>query len=383
MEDVKTTGIFLEILSNAVVFGGFFFVWTFLFVRLFWKHIPLLPSQNRLRRVRWPGAFCVLILGMCCLLPSFILSFTVNFEPPAIQQEFRQISKKRPEAEPGTVEEPQTPSAQNFTQNSSVNSEGEKTPRAADFEPDSADVLSPSAADYASDSAPDSSADSSKTPNLSEKRTHHQIFEFLNTNPSCWKFLFMLGYAALLGPFFEEFVFRLVLQGWLDAREREIHRGCRGNGWRSVLVTAILFSFLHFRSGSSSYPSEPLLLLIFSVTAASMLVTLGVGILMLRRGFHLRWREFGFDFSHWKEDLRLGIGAFLAVALPTYMLQFVLNKYVGDSFAPDFLTLIPIALMFGILYWRTRRILPGAVAHCVFNSFSILQIMLMWYKNPM
>lgn len=351
-------GEILKIVSEFIVPVGFIIVWTRLFVRLFLKHVPILPRQNRLRRAPWSGAVCLLIFGMCSLLPSAMMTSLIHTMPQKAQLEFQETTH------PHSLNSPsESPSE---LHSNSV----QKTDSQSVSENEDASVSEEEQVSVAKE----------KSSVSEEKQSHHQIFEFLSNHPSSKKFGFVFLYAVLLGPFFEEFVFRLVFQGWLDAREREIFRGRKGNGWRSVILTAILFALMHFREASASYPSEFVLWTIFGVTLCAIFITLTAGISIFRFGLHLRWKEFGFDFSHWKSDILLGFSAFFAVALPTYMLQLFLNRYMGDRVAPDFITLLPVAFVFGVLYWRTKRILPGFVAHAVFNAFSLFQVFLIWFQ---
>lgn len=207
-----------------------------------------------------------------------------------------------------------------------------------------------------------------------DSQTEHSALVFLEKNPSPLKFLFMAAYIALVAPFFEEFIFRLIIQGWFDAREREIFRRKRGNGWRSVILVAIMFSFIHFRAATPTYPSEHELGIQFGTLAITSILILVFSIWLLKGPLGLNWREIGLDFRFWKKDLCLGALGFGAAAEVTYLLQAALAAPLKNYCAPDFIALIPIALVFGILYWRTRRLLPGFTAHAIFNGFSILQL---------
>ena len=235
------------------------------------------------------------------------------------------------------------------------------------------------------------------------------VFEYLSGDPSPEKYIFLFLYVVFLGPFFEEFLFRFILQGWLDSRERErfgmrrfrnrftgravrklgtsdpnadglrrslIRHRTNCCGWRSLILAAFIFAFLHFHSATDTYPSRSLLQIQFFCTAVSYVLILlgGFSILHFRDGFSLR--EMGLDLSHWKTDLRLGAFLFFCTAPLSYLCQFLLAEPLNGICAPDFISLIPLALGFGFLYMRTRRLLPGFTAHALFNGFSFTAFIL-------
>lgn len=295
----------LLILFPAV---AFLLTWTFLTIRLS-SGKGILPKQSPLRRARWRGDACFLILGSFVAIPSFALAVMMFLAPENLTGKSTGGSAEKP----AVVQE-------------------------------------------------------------NDSQTEHTALVFLEKNPSPLKFLFMASYIALVAPFFEEFIFRLIIQGWFDAREREIFRRKRGNGWRSVILVAILFSLMHFRKATPTYPSEHELGIQFGTLAVTSILILAFSIWLLKKPLGLNWREIGLDFRSWKKDLCLGALGFGAAAEATYLLQAVLAAPLKNYCAPDFIALIPIALVFGILYWRTRRLLPGFTAHAIFNGFSILQL---------
>ncbi len=297
--------------------AAFLLTWTFLAIRLA-SGKGILPKQNPLRRARWRGDACFLILAAFVAIPSFALAVMMFLAPE--------------------------------------NPTGKSTGKPAE-----------------------------KTAVVQENdsQTEHTALVFLEKNPSPLKFLFMASYIALVAPFFEEFIFRLIIQGWFDAREREIFRRKRGNGWRSVILVAILFSLMHFRKATPTYPSEHTLGVQFGTLAVTSILVLAFSIWLLKGPLGLNWREIGLDFRSWKKDLCLGALGFGAAAELTYLTQGVLAAPLKNYCAPDFIALIPIALVFGILYWRTRRLLPGFTAHAIFNGFSILQLFVLYLtKSP-
>ena len=308
----------MELLQTSVLFLVFVLAWVFLLWR-YCTHRPILPRQNPLRRARWSGGFVLAAFAAMFLLPGILLGGYLIFQPVS----------------PSKL-----------------------------FHPSELGLSETSETSQTSDEPTDQ-----KPPEL---QSIHPLQVFLQENPSSWKFAWMFLFAAVLVPITEEFLFRGILQGWLDARERELYCGRRNNGWRAMLFVAFLFALMHFRMGQTGMHSETLLKYTFLMTGAAYLFILVFGTHYLKNVCHFSSRETGWDLSHWRTDVPLGLFAFIAVAFPTFLLQNWLEKLFQNRIAPDPFALIPIALAFGILTWRTRRLLPAIIAHVSLNSFSIL-----------
>ncbi len=332
--------LFLSTFLTILPLVGFLTVWSFIFFRVFiLKQSPFLP-RHPLRRARWNGAVCCLIFSMFLFFPSFLISFF-----------------------PHSESHPQT----------SVISEVPQTV--------SEEVESPiSETDKSLENSLISESESPKqvTP---DKGTEHVAVRYLMVNPSFLKFFFMFLYAAILAPILEEFLFRLVLQGWFDAREREFFPRWRQNGLLSMILVAILFSLIHYHA-AGDFPEESTQKLQFIVSTISATLTILLGFFILHKKLSLTWQEVGLDFSHWQEDLRLGILGFFAGAFPTYVIQKILTEPLKPYCSADFIALLPIAFVFGFLYWRTRRLLPSIVTHCCYNSYSLIQLTLYVMSLP-
>ena len=64
--------------------------------------------------------------------------------------------------------------------------------------------------------------------------------------------------AVIVAPLFEEFLFRVLLQGWLEAvwsRRRRKHPELRSAplSWLPIVLPAVLFALMHLRSGKSRF----------------------------------------------------------------------------------------------------------------------------------
>ncbi|MDO4628005.1 MAG: CPBP family glutamic-type intramembrane protease [Planctomycetia bacterium] len=328
MSDFTFLKLFLSVFLTLVPLIGFFTVWSWIFFRVFALKQPLFLPHHPLRRARWSGAFCFLVFGIFFLFPSVLIPFfshetTSNMESVITSD--------------GVLEE-------------ILETLGESENPAVIIEK----VLQCTEKDHG---------------------TEHVAVRYLQENPSFAKFFFMFLYAAILVPILEEFLFRLVLQGWCDAREREIFRRRRGNGWRSMILVSLLFALVHFHA-AGDFQEESVQKLQFTVSALSACVVLLAGFSVLHSQLMLTWREVGLDFRYWREDVALGTYGFFAGAFPTYVIQRALTEPLKEYCSADFIALVPIALVFGFLYWRTRRLLPSIFAHCLYNSYALVQLVI-------
>jgi hypothetical protein len=74
-------------------------------------------------------------------------------------------------------------------------------------------------------------------------------------------------------------------------------------------------------------------------------------------------------------DVRLGLLAFPAIVVPVYAVNAMLlaaRKFLPGGIVADPIALLPLAIVLGILYYRTHRILPGIVLHMAFNAVAVV-----------
>lgn len=184
--------------------------------------------------------------------------------------------------------------------------------------------------------------------------------------------------AGLLAPLCEEFVFRLTLQGYLEARERRFRRRFRlraiPRGLLPVTIVAIAFALLHVRRAARPPDLEVVRDLLMG-TAVAHLLTILVGLAILRWDARATADDLGWSPQEWRKDLRTGLVAFFALATLLFPLQAALTALLPKDFAADPLSLIPFALVVGWLYFRTHRILPSIAVHITLNSVSLV---LLW-----
>jgi membrane protease YdiL (CAAX protease family) len=187
--------------------------------------------------------------------------------------------------------------------------------------------------------------------------------------------------AVILAPVMEEFLFRIVLQGWLEAvwsRQRRKRRELREApyAWLPILLPAALFALMHFRFGRAPPTPQSLnmLLLANGAQIAAYLVTLAVAITLLRFGVGASAADLGWQPQKLAIDGRLAMFALVAVTPPLVLLQVALNFAATEAhiaIAPDPIPLFFLALAFGVLYRRTHRIGPSLILHMAFNATSV------------
>ncbi|MCL2117434.1 MAG: CPBP family intramembrane metalloprotease [Planctomycetaceae bacterium] len=189
--------------------------------------------------------------------------------------------------------------------------------------------------------------------------------------------------AVIVAPLTEEFMFRVVIQGGIEAKLR------RGYGHSApaqripILLTALFFAAIHFRTQQETTPSS--IDRIFQAMTATLignLVAMAVVIVVFRRLFRIRWSDIGlWDFRRTGRD---ALGALLL--LVTILIPIGVVKYVVDMFAKsdgavqlgvtssmvDPIPLFLFALVIGTLYHRTRRFASVFFLHAFFNLYSFM-----------
>jgi membrane protease YdiL (CAAX protease family) len=218
-----------------------------------------------------------------------------------------------------------------------------------------------------------------------ESVTSHFLVQLMESgNP--WVLLLCAVSAILVAPVFEEFFFRVLLQGWLEAIER---RGRRRFPWLRrqttlgawpILLSAILFAAMHFRTASPRIETNILTWLLIGSMAAN-LATAAFAVCWLRWRVGASAADFGWVSRKFPGDLRLGLAAFAVVAIPVFGIQIVLYYILPEWIAPDPIALFVLALVLGTLYYRTHRMAPSVIVHAALNATSIASWLLIYFYN--
>jgi membrane protease YdiL (CAAX protease family) len=187
--------------------------------------------------------------------------------------------------------------------------------------------------------------------------------------------------AIVIAPLIEEFIFRVLLQGWLEAvwsrrrrQQQELRRAPLA--WMPIILPAAIFALMHVRFGKPPSTEQDLQFLVVAFLAqmAADLVVLAAAIGILRFAVGATAADLGWKAEKVLPDARLGILCLLMVTPPILAIQAALTTLVqatGADVAPDPIPLFFLALVFGMLYHRTHRIAPSLVLHMAFNATSV------------
>jgi membrane protease YdiL (CAAX protease family) len=185
--------------------------------------------------------------------------------------------------------------------------------------------------------------------------------------------------AVIVAPLAEEFFFRVLLQGWLEAlwsrwRRKYPELRLAPASWPPIVLPALLFALMHLRSGKEPVAKE-YLTVVFLVQMAADLLVLRLAIGLLRSAVGATAADLGWKPEKLRSDAKLGLLALAAVIGPLLTIQaalVALVKSTGINYALDPIPLFLLALVFGALYHRTHRIAPSLVLHMAFNATSII-----------
>ena len=109
------------------------------------------------------------------------------------------------------------------------------------------------------------------------KTTTEHVVGQLIAEGNVWVFLLCFVSAAVVAPVSEEFLFRVLLQGWLEALEHRWRRRMptlrrlipRGVG--PIVLASLVFARLHFRVGAPQLSADFLIFLLAGNAVASVL----------------------------------------------------------------------------------------------------------------
>ncbi len=212
-----------------------------------------------------------------------------------------------------------------------------------------------------------------------ESTTHFALQ--LMSEADVWVLLLCGISTVVVAPVVEEFLFRVVLQGWLEALESRHRRRMPTlrrllpRAFMPITLTSLLFAMMHFRVEGPP-PDKRFLLFMMIGGSAAGLVTAALAALALHWRVGATAADFGWSPRTIGRDAGLGMAAFGAVAVPIYVLQIVLFQFFPKYVSADPITLFLFALVLGTLFFRTHRIVPSIVLHASLNATSFLLALL-------
>lgn len=205
----------------------------------------------------------------------------------------------------------------------------------------------------------------------SKKTTMHPLTQLIrqgHEKPIILLVAFLSG--VVLAPLAEEFLFRLVLQGWLtktvdnyyDIPQRSVLSGIL-----PIIIVSLFFASMH--SGERTEQSVEILFagLLGLVIACFLIFTLGISYLVLVR--QATPKDIGFDSGKIFLDLTLAGLAFIITTPLVLTLNYCLQKLFPESVV-DPIPLFFLALVLGALFYKTRRIQSSIILHALFNGLS-------------
>lgn len=214
----------------------------------------------------------------------------------------------------------------------------------------------------------------------------HPVMRLVQTGN--WTFIALGFYmACILAPMNEELLFRAGLQNCLQGVLTQLFKKRRNLSVKtcrwiiasiSIVFPALFFALIHYRS--EAVANQSIENIIQSVTNACVAWTL-FPIICYSYIFFIRRLRFRDLFGTWKEAPKLAFFAikWFWIIIPSYALSVLLLfiRYITNThFLPDPFCLIPLALVFGFLYYRTQSILPTIALHILFNFTSLCMVLL-------
>ncbi len=207
----------------------------------------------------------------------------------------------------------------------------------------------------------------------------HPLQPLLASGNPIWMIVLAVLIAVVVAPVSEEFLYRVVLQGWLESAETRWRRRTRRaralmRGSIAVGLSSLVFACLHFRTAEKPVSVEQTAVKMVILAAVSVSAMVVVVCFLRMRG--ATWTDLGIVPRKLLTDVKLGLLALLAVTPPLLLLFGFCQSVFPENVTPDPVPLFFLALALGVLCYRTRRIAPAIVLHAAFNSVGVLNALL-------
>lgn len=211
-------------------------------------------------------------------------------------------------------------------------------------------------------------------------QNEHPVGQLMRERPGVGTLLLCVLAVFLAAPIVEEFVFRVVFQGWLESEDARGARDAtagrrRSRGVVPIGLVSLVFAALHYRSAAPALRADFLLAAIGGSAIANLLV-LAIAVWVLRRACGATWRDLGLVPRRLARDVLTGVIAFLAGAPIVYLFQAAAMLLLPDWIAPDPIGLFVFSVGLGYLYFRTHRAAPSIAMHMALNGTTLLLLLL-------
>lgn len=211
-----------------------------------------------------------------------------------------------------------------------------------------------------------------------DAETSHAIVQLFRDG-NAWTVLLCVVSAVCVAPVVEEFLFRVLLQGWLERLDWQLGPMVpnlrRILPWSvgPVLISSFIFAMVHFRVASRPVNHDYLTWMMVGNSLVGIATT-GFAVLLLRLKTGATAADLGFVAKKVPHDVGLGLVVAGGVILPIFILQAVLNYVLPSWVAADPLPLFCFAVVLGTLYCRTHRLVASVVLHMSLNAASLAML---------
>jgi membrane protease YdiL (CAAX protease family) len=181
------------------------------------------------------------------------------------------------------------------------------------------------------------------------KVSGHPLIKALTEAPPAPVVFFLSGvFAVVVAPICEEITFRLLLQGWLERWEDE------RLGWRKKAASELPVAMATTAHNGGATAIDP-----SASSSVSPIVAQELSIESEPPNHGIAGLPYGW-FPIVLSAMAFGLAHF--------------------GYGPEPIPLFLLALVLGFLYQRTHRIIPGIVAHALFNLFSMIALWRTLYR---
>ncbi|MDR1923544.1 MAG: CPBP family intramembrane metalloprotease [Planctomycetaceae bacterium] len=213
---------------------------------------------------------------------------------------------------------------------------------------------------------------------VSEKAQVHPLERLLESSRGggglVLVFMLVFVSAVISAPLCEEFLYRSVFVGWLrfSVWEHLLESGVGGRSaknigvFAAVICPAIFFAILHVGTGKK-LSSDALFCMIFAVTLSNLTVfSAGIFYLTVLRKFTLM--RLGIRVPN-RQDFFVAVVVSLLVIPPMLVLTYLLRELCPGKVV-DPVPLFIFAVVLGVVFLRTKSLIPCIFAHAILNCYS-------------
>ena len=176
--------------------------------------------------------------------------------------------------------------------------------------------------------------------------------------------LFAFLSIVVVAPIVEEFIFRLLFQGWLEAKFKQF-RIPYASGI-AIVIASFVFTVSHF-SFIFAIPMHYFVMTVTHVILGISLFTFGIVYLVRKR--NIKITQFPFRTKRFfRLRFFVNTGCCLLVILLSFMVYLLPFCYVGRYLLAVFL----FSLIVGVVYRRSNNLLYCILLHALYNGFVIV-----------